>query len=89
MSAFGRTPRSQRARPILVQGGLPVEEFQLIAEELQPTGARVVNTLFDAVCDAGQALVGEPVSAVPDGTLHKARSRNARSSRHSAEPIPR
>lgn len=75
MNAFGRTPRSQRARPILVQGGLPVEEFQLIAEELQPTGARVVNTLFDAVCDAGQALVGEPVSAVlmgpPQGSIEE------------------
>jgi diguanylate cyclase (GGDEF)-like protein len=73
MSAIGRNPRSQRARPILVQGGLPGEVIEQLSEDLQPTGARVVNTIFDAVCDAGQALVGAPVSAVlmgpPPGSI--------------------
>ena len=64
MSALTRNPRSQRAKPILVQEGLPQELVDQLAEGLEPAGARVVGTLFDAVCDAGQALVGAPVSAV-------------------------
>lgn len=64
MSAVGRKTRTQRARPILVQAGLPNELVSNLAKDLQPTGARVVGTLFDAVCDAGQARASTPVSAV-------------------------
>jgi len=64
MSAVRHKQRVQRARPIIVQAGLAEEHLENLARELQPAGARVVGTLFDAVCDAGQALVGSPVSAV-------------------------
>ena len=64
MSAIGTNPKSTSRRPVLIRAGLPVEQLQRLSKELETNRIRMVETIFDALCEAGSPNPTDRISAI-------------------------